>query len=505
MSSQPSGCIFANRIQISLASLADAADAFSQAAIILAAAARATAEALSGETQRPESQEESHGINLGRGSDVDFEITPGDKPDPNTPGRQDLDIGAGEESSTVAGAGNGADIRPVAAGTAERDMRSSKQINPPYRLLVDSEADVLLFVCALIDKRQKVVCYMPCGIPSLKAYKRLMENVTEIPTYNLNPPTSPHQDQACIDFLESQAAVLLVPETLSPQFEIEGENSWVIHVGWPSNETQYTVQREAHKAHNNILVAYSRDQSLYPSGDSIINQTELWPKDGASFRASVAISRPLYEVMLSEISLEMKSLVYLDWIQMHGIHGPRHVEAWTPSMVVQRANAYLLKVLQWSGEHTGGNDIPLPEVSREFITQNNLESAVLEGILQVEDLDSEAPRPSPSLATMPDSIVTQVKFQTTTGHTYFALDEEFDTIPLICFISEQYDKVICFLEGQAALHSYQTLFSKITGRLAISPTAPNNNRALEEAVLQFLSASSPAILLLAYNTTNLPP
>jgi hypothetical protein len=38
--------------------------------------------------------------------------------------------------------------------------------------------------------------------------------------------------------------------------------------------------------------------------------TEPWPKDGASFRASVAILRPLYEVMLTEISLDMKTRVY---------------------------------------------------------------------------------------------------------------------------------------------------------------------------------------------------
>ncbi|KAG8697269.1 hypothetical protein FRC11_000139, partial [Ceratobasidium sp. 423] len=376
----------------------------------------------------------------------------------------DLDVGGDEEehSPPVASADDQSDIPPISAETAEQEPGSSNQINLPYRLLVDSEVDVLLFVCALIDKRQKVVCYMPCGIPALKTYKQLMENVTEIPIHILNSSTSLIRDPACSNFLESHGSVLLVPETLSPQFEIEGGNSWVIHIGWPTSEAQYTSQRETHRAQNNILVAYAGDQSLYPSGDSIVGLTEPWPKDGASFRASVSILRPLYEVMLSEISLEMKSRVYQDWIQMHGIHGPRHVEAWAPSTVVQRANAYLLKVLRWSGEHTGGDNIPLPEVSREFVSQHGLESAVLEGILQVESLEPEPPAPSPSPVPRPDPVPVRIEFQPTIGSTYLTLHEEFDAIPLICLIAGSYDKVVCFLEGQGAFRPYHDLQRGIT-------------------------------------------
>ncbi|KAH7325360.1 hypothetical protein B0J17DRAFT_682143 [Rhizoctonia solani] len=492
--------------QACLFSLADAADALTKAAATLAAAARATAEAFSTEASRPASPEESYGINLGRGSDVvASETALSDEGESNL--RQDIDTGDGEGERSLPAAEDDedrVDHRPIDTYTAEQVPGISNTINPPYRLLVDTEADVFLFVCALIDKRQKVVCYIPCGTPPLKTYMQLMEKVTESSIYILNSSTSLKRDQNYLDFLESSGSVLLVPETLLPQFKIEGDNSWVIHVGWPANETQYNAQRRNHKAQNNILVAYSGDQALYPAGNSIVDLTEPWPKDGASFRASISILRSLYEVILSEISLDLKSKVYMDYIQFHGVHGPRLVESWTPSMVVQRANEYLTKVLLWSGEHTGGDDIPLPEVSHGFVTQNNLQSAVLDGLLRVAD-NSYDPRSQASPAPRSDSVVTHIEFQPTTGQTYFAIDEEFDAIPLICFISQQYDKVICFLEGQGALRSYQQLFTKITGHLAISPTVLNDNQSTEEAVVQFLSAPSPAILLLAYNTNNLPP
>ncbi|KDN40310.1 hypothetical protein RSAG8_08220, partial [Rhizoctonia solani AG-8 WAC10335] len=361
---ESTGNISTDSIQAALASLTDAADALAKAAATFVAAAQATSKAFSKELPPPSSPEENHGIiNLGRGSDTASEKVSGDQGDSNL--RPDADTGDGE------------DAHSISASAEDRiDLRLMNTDTPKH-----SEADVLLFLCSLVDRRQKVVCYMPCGTPALKTYKRLVEKVTESAIYILNSSDSLKQDRAYVGFLENQGSVLLVPEALLPQFEIEGENSWVIHVGWPASETRYTAQRGIHRAQNNILVAYSGDQSLYPSGDTIVELTETWPKDGAPFRASVSILRPLYEVMLSEISFEMKSEVYLDWIQCHGIHGPRHVEAWTASMVVQRANAYLTEVLHWSGEHTGSDNIPLPEVSLGFVTQNDLQTAVQEGIL----------------------------------------------------------------------------------------------------------------------------
>ncbi|KAG8690045.1 hypothetical protein FRC11_014182 [Ceratobasidium sp. 423] len=496
MSSESRGSISTDSRQVCLASLADAADALAQAAATLAAAARATIQAFSTPTLASPEVQENPGINLGKGADDVHVPVMGDDeanqgPDPGVGGS------GGEHGETAQ-----TDLLSTRTNTPKvlviENPRDSLK-NQSYRLLVDNEADVILFACALIDKRQRAICYLPYDLPPLKTYKLLIETVTETPVYILD---SSKQDGDYAGFLlENPGSVLLVPETLLPNLELEGENSWVIHIGWPASEVKYIAQRKTHRAQNNILVAHFGDQSLYPSGDSIINLTEPWPKDGTSFRESVSILRPLYEVVLSEISLEMKMRVYLDWIRMHAAHGPRHIKTWTVSMMVQHANAYLLEVLQWSGPHTGG-DVPLPEVSAEFVAQNNLQLAVQEGILRVED-DLDPPASTPSLPDRLELTPTQTEFQLAIGHTYFALAEEFDAIPLACFISEKYDRVICFLEGHVAVRHYQKLFAKITGRHVISTTL-NNDQAVGEAVQRFFSATPPVILLLAYTTINLP-
>ncbi|CCO36762.1 hypothetical protein BN14_10906 [Rhizoctonia solani AG-1 IB] len=456
--------------KLSLAALADAADALAKAAATLATAARAATEAFSVQAAPTPETHEDQGINLGKGLDIrETEIT--NLVDTNQ--RPNVDAAASADNKDVASSKSKLD---PPATSIDAPKRNSRPLAQPYRLLVDNESDVFLFVCALIDKRQRVVCYMPCGTNPLKAYKQLasraqdsssqfgtdfllkIESVTESPVYILTSTTAPKQDQVVTEFCKNHGSVLLVPESLSPELEISGENSWVVHVGWPVSETQYNTQRKNHQAQNNVLVAYSGDQSLYPSGDHIVDMTEPWPKDGASFRASVAILRPLYEVILTEISLDMKTRVYQDWIQFHAIHGPRHVKSWTSTMVVERANSYLLKVLQWSGPHTGGDDVPLPEVSPGFVTQNELQAAVQDGVLQVEN-DSDPDVPSPSPAPRPPSTLEKAEFQLVPGHTYFALDEEFDAIPSMCFVACKYFKTICFLEGHAALKYYQKLAS----------------------------------------------
>ncbi|CAE6449636.1 unnamed protein product, partial [Rhizoctonia solani] len=376
----PAGSVPSDSRTAALASLADAADSLSKAAAILAAAARAATEAFSTQTPVAARNHENQGINIGKGPDDIRHTELVDMEGANQPS----DFGAtGGDSHNMANPENKPSPPSTSNDSSKRDLGP---LNQPYRLLVDNEADVLLFVCALID--------------------------------------------------------------------------------------------------------------------NIVGVTEPWPKDGASFRASVSILRPLYEVMLTEISLEMKTVVYQDWIQFHAIHGPRHVKIWTSSIVVENANNYLRNVWQWSGPHTG-DDIPLPEVSPRFVTQNELQSAVEEGALRVET-DSDSDIPPPGLSPRPPVVLEQNEFRLTTGHTYFVLDEEFDAIPLMCFISGKYRKLICLLEGHGALRHYQRLFAKITGRLVISPTGANANTGVDEAASQFLFALQPAILLLAYTTTNLP-
>lgn len=69
-------------------------------------------------------------------------------------------------------------------------------------------------------------------------------------------------------------------------------------------------QRNSHQAQNNILVAYSGDEKLYPAGAAIMWQSKPWPRDVDSFKASVTALRPVFEKKLVDVPPEMKEKVY---------------------------------------------------------------------------------------------------------------------------------------------------------------------------------------------------
>ncbi|KDN40306.1 hypothetical protein RSAG8_08216, partial [Rhizoctonia solani AG-8 WAC10335] len=197
-----------------------------------------------------------------------------------------------------------------------------------YRILVEQEVDVLLFVCALIQHRRKVICYMNCSIPTFHMYKKFINDVTATSVYTITKTTTTEITEVEQKFIEADRSILLLPETTTPNIEIDEIDSWVIHVGWPSDEQRYEEQRLIHQAQNTIVVACSEDEELYPAGAAIMWQSQPWPGDVNSFRASVAFLRPLFDRKLALLPAEMKAKVYPDWISCHGPRGHRHVKSW---------------------------------------------------------------------------------------------------------------------------------------------------------------------------------
>ncbi|KAH7325358.1 hypothetical protein B0J17DRAFT_682129 [Rhizoctonia solani] len=419
----------------------------------------------------------------------------------------------------------------------------------PYRILVENEFDVLLSVCALIDKNQRVICYMPCGTPPLSLYKQLIEGVIGISVYVPERMNSAKQDAAYKGYLQNDNSIVLIPGTLPPNVVMGGSNSWVIHVGWPPNQEKYLSQIKKHQARNNVIVACSGDADLYSSRAPLMAQTQTWPKYGDLFTASVNALRQSYEQTLARIPDNVKEKVYPDWIQYHGPYGPRYVKAWNSIVLVQQANHYLLHVVQYRRKSLNSGateDGLLPEVSSGFITQNSLQLAVQAGVIHVKQdsglnhisslTQTDFKSPTPSIAEVNTSTegisvpgpsnrlplsergrrqgsvssagtsAEKVDFKLAPGHTYFSIEEEFDAIPLICFIAGKYDKTVCFLEGQGSLRHYQKLFSKIlpSTSLVIAPEMTNSDQANNDAASRCVSSSAPAVLLLTYSTTNLP-
>ncbi|CAE7183609.1 unnamed protein product [Rhizoctonia solani] len=179
-----------------------------------------------------------------------------------------------------------------------------------YRIVVENEADVLLWLCALVQKDQRIICYMPCGTPPLAFYKRLVESVTNVPVYFPERMGSARRDAAYKKYLESDNSVVLIPGTLSPNIVMEGANTWVIHVGWPPNRERYVAQIKNHQAKHNVILACTSDVNLYPSSVPLMAQTLTWPKDGDSVNAL----RQLFDQSLANVPDDLKEKVYALYI-----------------------------------------------------------------------------------------------------------------------------------------------------------------------------------------------
>ncbi|KAG8756723.1 hypothetical protein FRC11_005060 [Ceratobasidium sp. 423] len=453
--------------------------------------------------------------------------------------------------------------RPDAAPSSDAAAAEDEGVGlpQPYRLLLDDEAEVLLVLCSLVYDLPKVVCYFACGAPSLKVYKSLIDGVAETKAIIPDSPGAPTVDLCVEKFLKERRSIILLSEADIPSTQAKEASEYaVIHVGWPTNKRQYVAQRRAHHAATNIMLAYSGDKDVYPSGSAIMSQTIAWPGDTGGFRASVDILRPLFEERLSEVSFEMKEEVYLtqaapltqeqDWIHLHSSQGSRSISSWTPSELVNRANRFILGPLayrspgslaQRSTLQTPLADL-LPEVSAEFVTQHGLQPAVDEGLLRVETdagVDdthepnsnsasqsaedtrtrtvSEAPFSQSVLYQTPigghshaDSVPTvtgpprfTVNFELATGQTYFALEEEFDSIPLIYFLSMRFKKTILFLEG-SMLKSYKSLFHKFMKQQILVLKYNGDPSKIEETSLEFTTSTSPSILLVDHTINALP-
>ncbi|KDN40311.1 hypothetical protein RSAG8_08221, partial [Rhizoctonia solani AG-8 WAC10335] len=441
----------------------------------------------------------------------------------------------------------------------------------PFRLLLDDEADVLLVLCSLIYDRPKVVCYFACGDHSLKLYKSLIDGVAETNAMLADPSDGVTIDMLYDKFLKERRSVVLLSETDIPSTSAkEVADYTVIHVGWPADKRQYVAQRRIHHASTNLLLAYSGDKDLYPSGPVIMSQTEAWPGDSGGFRASVDILRPLFEERLSEVPFEIKEEFYLDWIHSHSHQGSRTVDSWTPSTLVNRANKFVLGPLayrnpgslaQKSTLQTPLADL-LPEVSMEFVTQLGLQPAVDEGLLRVETdaeaddtyTDAEADdtyvhEPNLNSASQwsaehtrtpgtevlfnhtpqhqnasgevnndaqkgivppfygvnapPSTAGNSINFELVTGQTYFALDEEFDSIPLIHFLARRFKKTIVFLEG-TMLKKYRNLFRGLMRQQVLMIKPGEISHSAEEVSLRFVQSASPVVLLVEHTVNELP-
>ncbi|KAG9118475.1 hypothetical protein FRC07_007004 [Ceratobasidium sp. 392] len=89
-------------------------------------------------------------------------------------------------------------------------------------------------------------------------------------------------------------------------------------------------------------------------------------------------------------------------------------------------------------------------------------------------------------------------------HSYIAIEEEFDAIPLICFLANAHSKLVCFLDDESALTHYRTLLGQIVSHAIYYPAIAKEPSAVEDAASNFMAQPVPSILLLSITTKKLP-
>ncbi|KAF8596813.1 hypothetical protein BDV93DRAFT_570557 [Ceratobasidium sp. AG-I] len=410
-----------------------------------------------------------------------------------------------------------------------------------FHILVNREANILPLVCILSQKYDKIICYMDCGIPELKLYKRLFNDVTGAEVHIPSKTASAELDRLGSAFLgEPGRAIFLLPETAGRLVRLNLDK----------------IQTKAHRAQDSILVANYQDKDVYPSGLAITTEALEWPEDEEVLFALALSITPQFDKALADIPSSIKEKVYP--IGSRGSRGRRHAVSWTPTKLVQRANWYLLDALQYG---TQDSITTLPQVTSGFVAHHRLESAVQDGVLNVKQTGSDLNRtpgvhqdtsfqrnatpvdeakPLPNVLLSPKAhepsgdfqiqastqvegdfvrnaldpgepehlpllnslgfkpaqsateATTRHEFKSPPRHTYFAVEEEFDTIPLICFIAKENFKVVCFLDDFASLAYYRML------------GGTSDPAAMDAAAEEFDTAPHATLLLLPH-TLESPP
>ncbi|KAG9077909.1 hypothetical protein FS749_010162, partial [Ceratobasidium sp. UAMH 11750] len=84
------------------------------------------------------------------------------------------------------------------------------------------------------------------------------------------------------------------------------------------------------------------------------------------------------------------------------------------------------------------------------------------------------------------------------GRNYIQLEEDFDAIPIISCMALASKKTICFVPSPESLSSYKKILNSITNLPVFLPMGGNTLERTQQAMQVFISETSPAILLLAF-------
>ncbi|KAH7325356.1 hypothetical protein B0J17DRAFT_682121 [Rhizoctonia solani] len=99
-------------------------------------------------------------------------------------------------------------------------------------------------------------------------------------------------------------------------------------------------------------------------------------------------------------------------------------------------------------------------------------------------------------------------FKRTPGYTYFTIDEEFEAIPLMCFLATTcvtVKKAVLFFGISGCQTQYKTLIERITGWRVFAQESTESKKLSKTIASDFVESRDPAILLAPFRLQTLPP
>ncbi|QRV90251.1 hypothetical protein RhiJN_18269 [Ceratobasidium sp. AG-Ba] len=385
-----------------------------------------------------------------------------------------------------------------------RDQVSSSCF--PKRILVQSEADILATVCALAQQFDKVFCYLHWPLRSLGLYQKIIKDVSRTFVYSMTLQ-SPNRILEMFD--KQSKAVMIFHETFDTKIVPRVKNRFcIIHTGWPRSVERYKAQITFQETPNVFLVAPSEGKGLYASSAQLLQHTTSRGDSGVAFPGGeITTMESRLQASLSTVADNLKEKAYMDWIETHSRGGQRYMPSWTPAMMAQYANEYILGVLQYKVSLVDSlsgtpEERLLPLLPAQFVSQHQLEEAVEEGLLEMAIDDSGINHGSH----LPSD--TQQGRQ---GHKYsypdvlrvqkysYILRDEYDLIPTACALVGLYDKLMCYATGSPYL--IKLIKKLILGTNNVDVLTVDAVTPAETArVINTFNAKERAVLLLREDT-----
>ncbi|KAG9121718.1 hypothetical protein FRC07_002229, partial [Ceratobasidium sp. 392] len=217
---------------------------------------------------------------------------------------------------------------------------------------------------------------------------------------------------------------------------------------------------------------------MYPSGTNILLGTVSWPTKEGSYRATDGV-RNLFDEKLLEIPVSKKEHAYLSAPgSISTLSAPKdEVLPHDTVSLNENGNSQDFKstpisdVQDNASAHRRNSSVPKDNTHTNF---EHVSVNFSTGLTEDDRAASADVTPAGTLDLIPK-------------HSYITIEEEFDAIPLICFLAIAHGRLICFLDDESALTHYRTLLNSIVSHAIYYLVVAKEPSAVEDAASGFMT------------------